>query len=195
MTAKTAFFEIILNVHTTKREIADEKLKHINFATWAVSKIHKLKFWFNLRPVSQWTNEFLLIPSFHQLGWKAKFWASKLRYFEMFRKKMTIELKNVIPNRQKNQRRSELFRKKSVLKQRCLVLILLLWRLIFQRWSQLNQWCSEISGNVQRWIRTETSLVSADNFWIRGSQRWNPLRPQHGMPWSGKDFSNWRAIN
>ena len=38
MIAKTALFEIILNVHATKREHADENLNHISFATWAVSK-------------------------------------------------------------------------------------------------------------------------------------------------------------
>ena len=38
MTAKTAFFEIILNVHATRRENADENWNHISFITWPVSK-------------------------------------------------------------------------------------------------------------------------------------------------------------
>ena len=50
MTAKTAFFEIILNFHATKQENADENLNNISFV------IFNLKFLVYLWPVKRLNN-------------------------------------------------------------------------------------------------------------------------------------------
>ena len=53
-------------------------------------------------------------------------------------------------------------------------------KLTFKRWSVLNQYTDESvqCGKIKRWIRTEKALVSVDDLWMRGDQRWNILKPQ-----------------
>ena len=43
---------------------------------------------------------------------------------------------------------------------------------------------------VSEEIRSETALVSADNFLIRGDQPWNPLRPQSGFGYFVNSWDN-----
>ena len=127
-----------------------------------------------LLTVNRLNNCFLLIVSSHQLDWKVEFWASNLRYIGIFRKKswkLNWEMSSWI------QEKSALF---SAVAEKISADFAALKNRFF---SADQNWFSAIQrflGNVQCWIRLETALVSAINFWIRDDQRWNPLRAHPG---------------
>ena len=89
LTAKRACFKIFSNVHTTARKSADENLKQISLVVWkselknsfikvivisvACEKVEELNFCWSL---------------FLAIGLKISFFASKLKYFGNFRKKI-----------------------------------------------------------------------------------------------------------
>ena len=81
----------------------------------------------------------------------------------------------------KNQHCSELFQRKSALFSVDFVALKNWFFSADQSWISAVQ---RFSGIVQRWIRSQTALISSDNSWIKADQRSNPLRPQ-----SGKAFS------
>ena len=153
MAAKTTVSEIISSDHATKREHADEYLNHITFVTWALSKNPKLKFCYIFGLRKNWTTKLLFIPSFHQLGRKLEFGASKYRkVLWNVSKKMKIEQKNVIVN----PRKISAVQSCSGGNQR--------WNSAVKRWFccsekfAVQSWINAVqsfSGNVERWIRTE----------------------------------------
>ena len=123
--------------------------------------------------LKDWITKFLLIPSFHQLSWTSEFGASKKRFLEKFRRKMKIELENVILNPHKISTVQSCFRDNQRWNSAFRCWFCCSEKLIFQRRFRDFQVMYSAESN-------ETALASADNFWIRTDQRWNPLRPQPG---------------
>ena len=168
--------------------------------TWIISvfsleyhqKTQKLDFMLYLWPVKKLKNSifvFFFVVSTEILIPVSQNWGN----LKDFGEKLKFPLKNVGLNPQKtsanpscfreNQSCSSLFWRNWLLKQSCSALILLLWKIEFS-WNSRISWISAVhrfSVNIQRWIRSETALVSADNFWITVDKRRIPLRPQPGM--------------
>ena len=147
-------------------------------------KTQKFALIFYIWPVRRQNKHFfLLYCSFlSDIGWKSEFCASRMKHIEIFWQKMESWTEKCHLKSTKNQLCWELFQKKSALKQRSWALILLLLKNGF--YSTDQSWISALlrfSVNEQRWIRTETALLSADNFWTRGDQCWNSVTSQTGI--------------
>ena len=97
---------------------------------------------------------FLLIASFHYVGWKPKFWTSKFTYFEVFRRNWKLNWKIAFWIRKKSVLFTAIWEKISAVQSWFCALEIFVSSADHILISAVNGF----SGHEQRWLITETFL-------------------------------------
>ena len=154
-------------------------MNYISFVTSASRENANFRFFVFFWPGRRFNNQFLLLISFHKLGWKFKLNASKLRDNLKFRNSEKLPV-NFRSAHLKNQRCSALPQRKSVLisPDSAQLPLIVLFSMLFRTESALFRAESALFRCFQVVNSTELELK---HFWIQADKRWLSLRRQPGL--------------